>query len=47
MRNVGPAAGVSVGDAKSNIYCSQGPSVSEPAQYATDGIINISPTYQH
>ena len=46
MRNVGPAAGVSVGDAKSNIYCSQGPNVRE-AQHATDGIINIGPTYQH
>ena len=51
MRNVGPAACVSVGDAKSNIY-SQGPNVSEAfcstaCSPASDGIINIVPTFQH
>ena len=51
MQNVGPAAGVSVGDAKSNICCSQGPNVSEAfcstaCSPAADGIIINGPTYQ-
>lgn len=50
MRNVGPAACVSVGDAKSNI-CSRGPNVSEAfcstaCSPAADGIIINGPTYQ-
>ena len=49
MRNVGPAACVSVGDAKSNI-CSRGPNVSEAfcstaCSPAADGIIINGPTY--
>ena len=45
MRNVGPAAGVSVGDAKSNICCSQVPV--QVMHVAADGTINIGPTYHH
>ena len=44
MRNVGPAACVSVGDAKSNI-CSQVPV--QVKHVAAAGTINIGPTYQH
>ena len=43
MRNVGPAASVSVGDAKSNICCSQVPV--QVMHVAADGTINIGPTY--
>ena len=45
MRNVGPAACVSVGDAKSNICCSQVPV--QVKHVAAAGTINIGPTYQH